>query len=114
MKDYGDDEKPPWFDDGGIRTVKKLVIGNGVAHVGDNAFNFGKWLSGDFALAEIQFADSVTSIGKFSFMGISTVTLLTVPINIDLLVDDDGDRDPAFKDTSNIQKIVFTPGSGES
>lgn len=112
MKDYGDEEKPLWFDDQGIRAVKKLVIENGVTHVGDNAFKFGKWLGGDFALAEIQVADSVTSIGKFSFIGIPTVTLLTVPVNIDLLVDDNGNRDPAFKDTSKIQKIVFTKGGG--
>lgn len=113
MEDY-DADAPPWFAEGvSLHSVRKLVIADGVTHVGDNAFNFGKWGSGDYVLSEITMADSVASIGKFSFIGIPSVTLLTVPVNIDLLVDSGGDRDPAFRDTSSIGKIVFTPGSGE-
>jgi hypothetical protein len=74
MKDYPrDPEELPWNSYGGMSTV---VIGNGVTHIGNNAFH------GCGSLASITIPNSVTSIGGDAFMSCSSLASIEIPASV--------------------------------
>ncbi len=83
------------------KTLKTVVINNGVTSIGDYAFYFfnyggltsitipdsvtsiGEWaFSGCFGLSSITIPDSVTSIGQYAFRGCRMLTSITIPDSV--------------------------------
>lgn len=61
MDDYSNRNQQPWYSS--ARNIKKVVIGDGITHIGDNAFNA-------FTTAKsVTYGAGVTSIGAGAFTG---------------------------------------------
>ena len=59
MPNYNDPDYAPWYSQG--NKIQKVVIGNGVTNIGDNAF------LNCYSLTSITIPNSVTSIGDDAF-----------------------------------------------
>ena len=102
MADYDDMEMPPWYGKAG-NDIKKVVIEDGVTHIGDSAFwycmnvesvsipssvtsigeaAFGNW----YALADVQLHDGLTTIGVGAFYG-NHLTSFTIPATVTTIGD---------------------------
>ena len=93
MKDYPrDTEELPWNSYGGMSTV---VIGNGVTHIGNNAFH------GCGSLASITIPNSVTSIGGDAFMSCSSLASITIPNSVTSI------GDSAFERCDGLTSVTF-------
>lgn len=71
MPDY-EASSAPWSGD----YVKKIVIGNGVANVGNWAFSNGWWLD------EVILPDSITCIGNCAFYSSSLLKSISIPDSV--------------------------------
>lgn len=70
MADYSIDSEPPWCN------VKKLVIKEGITHIGNYAFAFCE------KLRKVYLPDSLISIGNSAFAGCIDLTKITVPNSV--------------------------------
>jgi uncharacterized protein YjdB len=66
-----DDRRPPWFKHSNV--IKKVVIGNGVTIIGNEAF----W--GCTSLTTVTIGDGVTEIGDYAFDNCTSLTAITIP-----------------------------------
>ena len=94
MQDWDNWDKnfSPWFVD---RSVKQVVIADGVTTIGDYAF------SACYFLTSITIPNSVTSIGTDAFYACSSLTSITIPNSVTTI----GDR--AFYDCSSLKSITI-------
>ena len=76
MDNYYFDERAPWCSQGYGSEVKKVIINEGVASIGDFAFDN---CSG---LTSITIPSGVTSIGDFAFYSCSGLTSITIPSSV--------------------------------
>ena len=74
MSDYVSENALPWYNR--KENIKKIVIHEGVTHIGDYAFYYCN------SLSSVTIADSVTSIGNYAFCGCDVLTTLLLPPNI--------------------------------
>ena len=74
MPDYSDYTNVPWYSQ--RKTIKKVIIKNGVTSIGNNAFYL---YSG---LTSITIPNSVTSIGDRAIYGCSSLTSITIPNSV--------------------------------
>ena len=72
MTDYAN--KGPWFSS--RDSIKEIVIGNGITHIGNNAFFYLE------AVSSITIGSSVETIGDYSFLNCSGVSSLVIPNNV--------------------------------
>lgn len=71
MKDFIIEENMPWY---GVRNkIRKVVVGSGVTHVGEDAF------SGCAELKTVSLPSSVTSIGMDAFRSCTKLTDISLP-----------------------------------
>ena len=72
MEDYGSDNGAPWAD----KSVKSVVIGEGVTTIGSYAFR------GCDAMASVDIAGTVTSIREYAFRDCEGLTSVTLPNSV--------------------------------
>ena len=66
------DSSAPWRNFG----VKRIIVGDSVTRIGDNAFN------GCSSLTSVTIPNSVTTIGNNAFSGCSSLTSVTIPNSV--------------------------------
>ena len=117
MQDWDNWDKnfSPWFVD---RSVKQVVIADGVTTIGDYAFSACYFLTSITipnsvtsigtdafyacsSLTSITIPNSVTTIGKYAFYECSSLTSITIPNSVTTI----GDR--AFYDCSSLKSITI-------
>ena len=81
----------PWY---AYKSVKQVIIGDGVTTIGSSAF------SGCSSLTSVTIGNSVTEIGGYAFSGCSSLTSLTIPNS----VTDIGSS--AFSGCKNVKQIT--------
>ena len=69
MQDWNRSKPSPWHAD---KSVKQLIIGNGVTTIGSSAF------AGCSSLTSVTIPNSVTTIGHGAFYGCSSLTSVTI------------------------------------
>ncbi|MBQ3355563.1 MAG: leucine-rich repeat domain-containing protein [Oscillospiraceae bacterium] len=74
MNNYISYKNNPWYSY--RQGIKCIIIGNGVASIGDHAFD------GCGGLTSITIPDSVTSIGDHAFSGCEELTGITIPDSV--------------------------------
>ena len=74
MEDYTPDVPAPWGTD-----ISKIVLGEGIASIGDYAFN------GCSSVSEIQIPDSLTGIGQYAFRGCSALQSVSLGEGVTLI-----------------------------
>ena len=79
------------------KSIKSVVIPNGVTHIGYRAFSFSDCSS----LTSITIPDSVTSIGERAFSDCSSLTRITIPDSVTSI----GGR--AFSGCSSLTRITI-------
>ncbi len=75
VPDYADSSSAPWS--AYIDQTTSLVISEGVASVGSNAFAGADWL------ASVSFPSTLTSVGKDTFAGCERLERLVLPASLD-------------------------------
>ena len=73
MKDWGYNNYSPWHAD---KSVKQVIIGDGVTTIGSSAF------SGCSSLTSVTIPNGVTTIGSSAFSGCSSLTSVTIPNSV--------------------------------
>lgn len=76
--------------------------------IGNGAFEGCERMAGHLVISDL-----ITKVGKYAFKNCEKIQELTIPVNVDTVVDDDDDNE-VFYECSNIKKITFTRGSGSS
>ena len=100
MNDYYDDGYDvggPWGNNG----IKRVIIGDSVTSIGNNAFRQCRFLT------SVTIPNSVTTIGRSAFSGCSSLTSVTIPNSVTTIGNN------AF--TNNNAKIIWltnTPPAG--
>ncbi len=74
MTDYNYSNHVPW--ESSIKFITKIVIDNGVASIGEDAFN------GAFNLTSVEIPNSVTCFGNWAFAHCSGLTSVSIPNNV--------------------------------
>ena len=75
MNDYYDDGYDvggPWGNNG----IKRVIIGDSVTSIGNNAFRQCRFLT------SVTIPNSVTTIGRSAFSGCSSLTSVTIPNSV--------------------------------
>jgi len=97
MKDYESSmfgrTEIPWYDR--QRTITSVVIGNGITHIGDNAFYDCTRLS------SIDIPNSVKAIGSSAFSGCTGLKSIALPNGVDTIGDN------AFYGCTGITSVIF-------
>ena len=123
MPDYSKG-KHPWPDAG----YANLVIADGITYIGKFAFydcdfktfNIPGTVTsiGNGAFEECEFMEghlqlnNVVNLGKYAFKNCKKLTELTIPISVDMVVDDDDDNE-VFYHVWSLKKIHFLKGTGK-
>ncbi len=109
----------PWKDY--TESIKKIMLGNGVTNIGNNAFhgctgltsvtipdsvtNIGYYaFQGCTGLTSVIVPDSVTKIGSYAFQGCTGLTSVTVPGNVTSIGSN------AFADCTALTNVTFADG----
>ncbi|MBQ8767280.1 MAG: leucine-rich repeat domain-containing protein [Clostridia bacterium] len=92
MYDYDGGLKTPWYGLGS--SVEKIVIGEGVTSVGNHAF---KSCSG----SEVTISDTVETIGKYAFYGMTGLEKLSLGANVKTI------EEYAFYCAYNLEQLVL-------
>ena len=71
MKNWLSDEDVPWYSE--RRSIKAIIIKNGVSSIGDKAFVDCE------KLTKVEIANSTTKIGNFAFAGCSKIKQIKIP-----------------------------------
>ncbi len=77
MVDYAISEGAPWYENYTInKAITTVVIGNGITHIGDRAFeNLDN-------LSSVTIGSGVTSIGEWAFYNTPRLRSITIPSNV--------------------------------
>ena len=95
MYDYSDDNRELWYE----YVIERIIIGDGVTTIGENAFRDcsnltsvtipnsiteigGRAFEGCFALTSVTIPNSVTTIGENAFRDCSNLTSVTIPNSV--------------------------------
>ena len=84
------------YGKGGIKTVNKLTISDGVTGIGEHAFEF---FSG---ITEVEIPDSVTYIGGAAFRQCTNLSIIKIGQGLSNIQSD------AFIDCTNLKTVTFT------
>lgn len=93
MSDYSYNTQPPYDKE----RISKIVIGDGVTHVGNQAFRSCS------NLREVSISESVNSIGDAAFMGCYSLPELVIPNGVEEI------GNSAFNICFALSRIVFGP-----
>ncbi len=121
--DYDDEKQKdaPWHNQ--HKSIKKVIIGEGVTSIGDFAFYWCESLTtiklpdsvtyiGDLAfylcesLTTITIPDGVTEIGSYAFESCKSLTTITIPENVTEIGDD------VFNRCTSLRRIYYRACSG--
>ena len=93
----GQETTYPWSDS--IRTnTKKIVFKDGTVSIGSELFK-------DFSVEQIEFPNSLKTVGKGTFAGCSSLLSLEVPDNLELI------GSGAFSGTTSMKTVTFAQKS---
>ena len=95
MYDYSYDVASPWSSQRYWSEVKKVIINEGVAGIGDRAFY------GCYVLTSITIPSGVASIGDYTFYGCSGLTSITIPSSVTSIGDE------AFRGCSGLTSFTI-------
>ncbi len=101
MPDYNNTDTPPWNDHDA--DIKKVIIGDGVTHIGDNAF------FGCDNLESVTIPDGpngVTSIGGGAFINCTSLVDIAIPGSVTSI------GNAAFYGCNSLESIVIPDGVG--
>ncbi len=87
----------------GCTALASVDLAN-ISWIGDSAF------SDCTSLTTLVIPDTIMSLGTAAFSGCTGLKTITLPINLNAVV---SNGNPAFKDCTNVEKVIFTVGSGE-
>ena len=93
MTNYLAINEVPWFQNDNYLKIKKVIIGDGVTTIGENAFLFCSNLS------SVTLPNSITSIGYKAFSGCSGLAAITIPQNVVSI------GSAAFMDCANLKDV---------
>lgn len=99
MQDWNRSKPSPWHAD---KSVKQVIIGNGVTTIGSSAFSDcfsltsltipnsvttigSSAFAGCFSLTSVTIGNSVTTIGHGAFSGCSSLTSVTIPNSVTII-----------------------------
>ena len=74
MKDWDDDEDPPWYEQ--RTTIKKVIIADGVTSIGKYTFSDCE------SLTSVAIPNSVTSIDEYAFSSCKSLTSVVIPDSV--------------------------------
>ena len=92
MKDWGYNNYSPWHAD---KSVKQVIIGDGVTTIGSSAF------SGCSSLTSVTIGNSVTEIGIGAFKGCISLTSVTIPNSVTTI------KGEAFSGCSSLTSVTI-------
>ncbi len=82
MYDYGYDKVQPWWNNYGY-SIKKITVGEGVTHIGDEAFSDCKDM--ETMTTEVYIGKSVKSIGRAAFYDCDNIRSIEIPDSVETI-----------------------------
>ncbi len=95
MADYSNGDAKPW--NGNRTNIKTIIVGDGVTHIGDHAFDY-------CAQTSLTIGSDVTTIGDCAFHNCDNITSIVIPNSVETI------GESAFEFLSSLTNVTI--GSG--
>ena len=76
MADYDNGDAKPW--NGNRENIKTIIVGDGVTHIGDHAFDYCEQTS-------LTIGSDVTTIGNYAFHNCGNITSIVIPNSVETI-----------------------------